>query len=492
MGPEPSFDTIDASLKTAKDSWRRFAGFARFLPGVSEYAGFGGRALFLLVRDQIVCVDDLERAGSQLGAKEVLGLLSFLKEQRNCKVVLLLNEEALLGENAADFRSQLEKVADTIVHLDPTPIEAATIGISDKNPRKRKILASCVSIGIVNIRTIKKVERHCDRAIELLADLDERVMDQAIQSIVLFSYCRYQPDKAPPLDFVGTFNIYDGLMEGKGDDPYADARALLGTYNFSGVDSFDRILLEGIQQGGFDEGKVRAEAEALHNKLMLQDKDASFKNAWDLYHNSFDDNADAVMDALASSLRNNVEIVSPSGLDATVRLFKDLGRKAEAAEIVNYYVEHRQDPAIFWDLGHYSFSENVKDTDVVEAFATKLATFPEEGGPLESLYNIGSSDGWSGTDTERVSRLSVMDFYDIFKRLRGADQRRALRGALSFKRVGNADEKMKAVVAKAEAALARIAAESPINARRIGMKYGIVASTEPEAGEEGADASKAD
>jgi hypothetical protein len=80
------------------------------VPQLSGYVALSRQALFLTVRQQIVCIDDLERSGRDLGIKDVLGLMSFLKEQRACKVVLLLNNDALAGESASDFRTQLEKV----------------------------------------------------------------------------------------------------------------------------------------------------------------------------------------------------------------------------------------------------------------------------------------------------------------------------------------------------------------------------------------------
>jgi len=64
------------------------------------------------VRNQIVCIDDLERVGDGLSIKDVLGLVSFLKDQRKCKIVLLLNNEELQDRAATDFKSQLEKVID--------------------------------------------------------------------------------------------------------------------------------------------------------------------------------------------------------------------------------------------------------------------------------------------------------------------------------------------------------------------------------------------
>lgn len=91
---------------------------------------------------------------------------------------------------------------------------------------------------------------------------------------------------------------------------------------------------------------------------------------------------------------------------------------------------------------------------------------------MQSLRDIGP-DGWGQDALERASRITPDEFYDIFKRLRGNELNRAIQGALRFRRISNADDVMRGIVASAEAALLRIAAESPINERRIRMKYGV-------------------
>ena len=48
---------------------------------------------FLSLNESLVCIDDLERRGSDLSMRDVLGLVSRLVEQKQCKVVLLLNDK---------------------------------------------------------------------------------------------------------------------------------------------------------------------------------------------------------------------------------------------------------------------------------------------------------------------------------------------------------------------------------------------------------------
>src|SRR5205807_10353636 len=44
--------------------------------------------LFSAIRNQVICIDDLERRGSALSVKDVFGLISYLRDQRGCKVAL--------------------------------------------------------------------------------------------------------------------------------------------------------------------------------------------------------------------------------------------------------------------------------------------------------------------------------------------------------------------------------------------------------------------
>ncbi len=131
------------------------------------------RSFFLFVREQIICFDDLERAGKGLEAKDVLGLITFLKEQRRCKVVLLLNQEALDEVAGQDFRTQLEKVADITLEFSPSSAEAAAIAFNAENKISQQLKRQCEILGITNIRVMVKIRRLAERLETLLSEFDE-------------------------------------------------------------------------------------------------------------------------------------------------------------------------------------------------------------------------------------------------------------------------------------------------------------------------------
>lgn len=127
IGEDPDVSTFQALIKASN-----FKRLIKPLVGAifkrGEVADLAEKAAVFSVRNQLVYLDDLERAGNGLGAREVLGLASLLKEERHCKVVLLLNDQE--HDDKGDFDRQLEKVADVTLNFQPTPAEAAAIGLT--------------------------------------------------------------------------------------------------------------------------------------------------------------------------------------------------------------------------------------------------------------------------------------------------------------------------------------------------------------------------
>jgi hypothetical protein len=125
-----------------------------------------------LVRDQLVCLDDLERRGKDLRPNDVLGLVSFLSEQRNCKVALILDDEGL---DDTEFETHLEKVVDVSLLNEPSPAMAASIGIDGKDEQHRYFADRCTALGITNIRTINRIVRCVETITPKFADYDPEV-----------------------------------------------------------------------------------------------------------------------------------------------------------------------------------------------------------------------------------------------------------------------------------------------------------------------------
>jgi len=106
-GEKPDLKSFKSVVSELANLTGPFAKLASFIPTAAGYVGSLNRALFLTVRDQIICIDDLERMGSGLETMNVMGLVSSLKEEKFCKVVILLNQDALSGTRKKDFEEHL-------------------------------------------------------------------------------------------------------------------------------------------------------------------------------------------------------------------------------------------------------------------------------------------------------------------------------------------------------------------------------------------------
>ncbi|WP_457570101.1 P-loop NTPase fold protein [Desulfurobacterium sp.] len=66
----------------------------------------------------IVAIDDLER--TQIDIDQVLGLISQLKEEKDCKVILIFNEEEIDGEYKEKYKQYKEKCIDVEILFNPS------------------------------------------------------------------------------------------------------------------------------------------------------------------------------------------------------------------------------------------------------------------------------------------------------------------------------------------------------------------------------------
>ena len=162
-----------AGTKALAARAKKLSELAGALPWVGQAFTKARSLYFSLIQNQIVCIDDLDRKSKNLELKDVLGLISFLREQRRCKVALLLNAEQH-GDQKKEFEDLLEKVIETKVVLAPTAAECATIAVPAEDSSSVAFRTHCETLGIRNIRVIKQIERLVRRIDELLIEFLSR------------------------------------------------------------------------------------------------------------------------------------------------------------------------------------------------------------------------------------------------------------------------------------------------------------------------------
>ncbi|KLD97457.1 P-loop NTPase fold protein [Aliarcobacter butzleri] len=116
----------------------------------------------------IVCFDDFERISSNVNLKDVLGLISELKEQKKCKVVMILNEKELGKLTDIEkkpyseiFSLYKEKIIDYDFVFEPTLEENIKIAYEKKNIKfnQKMIIENLRKFNIKDIRVFEQIFR---------------------------------------------------------------------------------------------------------------------------------------------------------------------------------------------------------------------------------------------------------------------------------------------------------------------------------------------
>ena len=374
------------------------------------------RAAFLTVRGQLVCFDDLERAGKSLEMRDVLGLASLLREQRVCKVVLLLNKQQAEAKQAEELDRQLEKVVDTFLIFEPTSAEAAAIAIGGDDPVAVALRDRLVALDVTNMRVMKKVERWARLVETELRGVDAATLAQATATVVLGGWCFLQRDLAPSLDFVRRFNPMSGLF-GRKEEPADEKgwRELLGRYGYGSTDELDEPILDGVALGYFRGNVLREAARSVEERRRREGRDDSFSRAWRLYHDSLTTDDDVILDAMQAGALENLAEITPTNMNGTLSFLRRYGRDAQASDILARWIEANRGKEGFFDRWNRFFANDPVDAELLAAMEAGRAEIVDARDPADMLKQMAKSGGYNpAEDAARLSRLSADEIVRLF------------------------------------------------------------------------------
>ncbi|MGO7955479.1 P-loop NTPase fold protein [Rhizobium leguminosarum] len=439
------------------------------------------KAGFLNVRTQLVCIDDLERAGKGLEVRDVLGLISFLKTKRDCKVVLLLNEEQFDSGNKLEFRTQLEKVADKILVFDLLPNEAIEIAFTGPESAVQTIIKPLIGIlRITNIRIIKKIEKAADRLAEILKDHEKPIVNDAITALVLGMWAHLEPN-TPPISFIRNYNgFFDSIPSKNGQDVDELSYAkMLEPYPYSSTDELDNVVLDGAEAGYFNSTRLLEVADLVASRNRKAEGGGTFSRVWaEMYHRSLAVDDAMFLDALFESGVHEAALITPLNMNSAIKMLRENGRSEQADELVQKYVAARTDEALeFFDINNHHFTvQDGVDPRFRAAFEEKFASFVDDRDPFDVLKKVGSQGNWSAADAAMLSKLSAEDFERMFEKLDGDLLRSTIEAVLHLGNSSTPDAG--AIRHAAKEGLRRIGRKSPLRAQKV-ARYGVIIE-EPE------------
>lgn len=191
------------SFNTVKRKSTLFGGWSNkvsSLPGIDKFSGLISTLEYGLVKNYIVCFDDLERKGDKLSIREVMGLVDELSQRKDCKVVLIFNENSFSEEGDKEqFEEYREKVVDVELNHNPTCDDNISCIFPNAIDNYPVLVATANELEIKNIRVLRKLKWLIDLFDPYFKNIDPQIKEEFLLHATLLSWGFYI--KTPELSY---------------------------------------------------------------------------------------------------------------------------------------------------------------------------------------------------------------------------------------------------------------------------------------------------
>lgn len=435
----PDVFTFLANLNSVISSkergfWNKHAPkLAQIFMGIKTFSPVINSMINLSIKNLVICFDDMERKGESLTINEILGLISSLKQERNCKIALIFNEDKIESNDKGYLSELSEKVIDKRIELLLSPQECIEICFHTNDVNYEAIKAPIINLNIINIRLINIIKNLYDSIVRDIHDnLEEETLEQIGNMLCILSVCHYiKSTSIPNLDFLlNTKNPMSHIGQSKKDNE-REQYQFLTINQFFWLGKLDRVIANGIKSGFFNSNELRTETVKLNEENKhKQLKDNSF-NYWDLFHNSFENNEKAVIDSLCQGFITHIKVMSIRDADGLICLLRSLHKNNEADNIMSEYIKFLQKEHLIKKLNDSYLTDVATDVKfITEITALNEQLFP----PLtlqEVIEYIASKKGWNPAHEVTLINASTEEFYTFFYNLKGDNLTNIIRTMVS-------------------------------------------------------------
>lgn len=454
--------------------------FPRAWEGGAGLAQALGALAFYHVRDELICFDDIERHGKDLSLKDFLGLVSFLVEQRRCRVCVILNEAQLEPGDKATWDSQREKAFSAEITYNPSVADRVAVALKDTSDERWRGYASAAleELEIRNVRLIRRMTRLL--RLVFISEVPQSLTQEIVRKTIFLEYSHSgSAEGAPPLEFLKKFSSITRLVaqianrdkevEDENERRWAD---LAENYGFNGDDEISRVLMDAVQVGFPDLDRVASAVRDVEVEFSREAERQGFRHAWNLYHHYVTENGEEVLDAIERTWPAVSSYDNVSNLLSVVSMLRRNGRGERASHFIDQWLLERsgdragelepRELNMFTRIEDEEFLRKAEDARVANQKTMPLADALQclaEGKSME--------DAVAAVAASRAS--SLVEALDLNS---GAHLPSAIQECLKLAGYRNTDV-WEAAQARMREALLIIAGRSQWSADRVWLKYQV-------------------
>ncbi|GAA5100483.1 P-loop NTPase fold protein [Wohlfahrtiimonas larvae] len=410
------------------------------------------------IKDMLICFDDIERIDSKFPIETLMGYADELAQQKNCKIILIFNEDELENKQKETFNKYREKIVDIELTYAPILNEQLEIAFGNKltkYPIITKVIneQEHVNIIIKNIRVLTKINQIIDDFIKISpTDLDALITEDFIKRTIYLSHCFYEMNSKVPFDIIKTPDLiaeYQELNTGiKGTKEAQEERAkeheknkFKGKYDQSSYDElmlkaqqlyinqysvFTEEIIHTLEHGFWNQEELKLKIQNEIKRINIIEKQNIAQNnitkAWDLYRNTYHDNLSDIINAFYDiiTLPENYQYLSLidflSCFDSYY-FFKKMKNKNTEKEfqLIDVYIESHKEFILDKKnnmLQHIDMHTNILDLDTMQYVEGQIKKLKSEYSSMDEFVLDLKPNTISSEQRQYLNSLTEDEYYD--------------------------------------------------------------------------------
>lgn len=476
---ESVFENIKKlEFSDATSGLRKMFGYGKEakIPFVGSFGGVIDSIQYALVKDTIICIDDFERRGNALSARDVLGLISNLIESKDCSVILILNEGSLQKDD--EFFTFSEKVFDYEVRYAPTLDEAASVVFNTTDLYEKKIVENIKKLEINNIRLLRKVRYFANLIKSFVDGKPDEILDDSTKLIPLAIYAKYSgSEKVVNIEDLEKYKGGWSLFPTDNKELTAEQKTIADKkiakenffreYGYGEADDFTREIIKLVKNGYADSDSLIPLIDSITVSIEKNKRRKTFSDAWNVFHYDLSLPDADLLDLFEKAVIESGDVASPHEIDGVLEIFTAAGSEERGRSIVDEYfkvlganrsIAHRNDM--------YKLPQNPYITERLEQYFEDVSKVWS----LEELVDNFHGKRLPGEELELLSAFTADQFHAYFKvlsPLKFVNYARSLLALGSLTGLPGSEKQYETVFLKVFEALKRMHDESPLMALRM-------------------------
>ncbi len=452
----------------------------QLMPVVNKFSGAISSLEYGLVNNYVICFDDLERKGSNLSVREIMGLIDELVLRKNCKVILIFNEDSLENENdREEFESYREKVVDIELLHNPSCIDNLNL-VFPPDYEQISILTDVVNeLDIKNIRVLKKIKWLIENVKHCFDNKSEEILQEFLTHASILAWGYYVRDKVLSYELLKeqlNRSSWMSLFGGKDEEksPSMIRYRSMATNLKLSVSDFDKHIIYYLEHGYIDESGLSEIIDNLSKNIEVNQASTRLREAWDIYSGSFKDNLNDFITAIKSVIDNDIDKLGVYDFSSAINILEEFNEDV-SRYIKNYITIHESTLKNIDSRGSWDMSR-IKPKALKNAIK-KLNKENKNFNIDEVAKQIADKGGWSQEYIDFLASLTKGNYYDWMKSNPNDLTHKIRNGLLIFEKMQPSCESDKPKYNKISTniinALKQIASENEFNRKRIKYIYGI-------------------